>query len=103
MAIENIRDNSVPMLLADTACTTASRQVTVPTEEQQGDDFVFCECEYVEKVFHSESGLDRENDFRSFLVELSDDTSTVVFNLVKGNTVTPLVDGLHGTLYPTRS
>lgn len=103
MAIVVFRDNPTPIALESMACTLSTRQIKIPRNDDQSVKFVFCECDYIERVFHSESGLEREQDRRSFLVELQDNSSFASFTLVKGNTEIPLVDETYGEFFAVGS
>jgi len=99
MAIVNIRNNPAPILLRDMACSTASVTISIPREDAFLSDFVFCECEYIERVFHKAGGLEIEKDRRSFLVENVDPGGSVDFVLLKGDQEINLIDNTYGEFY----
>jgi hypothetical protein len=92
------------MILGGVSCRTPSKVIQLPTVEDLicSCEFVSSSCNYEELAFaYPTNELDTyRNDFKSILITLLDANSTYEFFLVDSNDVeTPLLDGVHGTLY----
>lgn len=91
------------MTLKGWLCSTPAKVITLP---QPVDDVDFCTClfvcDYVENAYVLSTDEDNtyKNDYRRFLVNLRDATSTYVFTLIDSSGVeTPLIDNTYGELF----
>jgi hypothetical protein len=92
------------MILGGVSCRTPSKVIQLPTVEDLicSCEFVSSSCNYEELAFaYPTNELDTyRNDFKSILITLLDASSSYEFFLVDSNDVeTPILDGVHGTLY----
>lgn len=91
------------MTLSGWLCSTPAKVITLP-EQVEGIDFCTClfVCDYIENAFVFATNEDNtyKNDYRSFLVNLKDATSTYSFRLVDSSGVeTDLIDNTYGELF----
>jgi hypothetical protein len=105
MAINEILNDSNPMVLSELACTQDSNNISIPTQPP-GIEFCHCtfECEYEEYKFASPGNEDYKNDLSSYLYELVDSSGVVEFKLFKdGKQITTIIDNTLGTYYAVGS